>query len=319
MVETKYLVSKNVNHLLTYSLEMRLYLQDMKRQKPQNKGNILGIKVDSTSAGAVLRQIQFKLTKKVKFYIVTPNPEQVLIAQNDTRYFAILNSADISIPDGVGLIAAAKFLSLPLPQNRIHRALTLFAQGLGVGFSILFDKHWLESELKLIKGREIFTDLVKLANKKHWTIVLVGDKFLSAQKAADKLKQNFINLNIYGITGPDLKNDGTPRDNLAKKTEDLAIKRINEVNPDLLFIGFRSPVQEKWLSRLYTTLNFTCAMVVGGTFDYMSGKKKIPPAWMADMGLEWFWRLAIGDQKVKRVIHAFPDFPIKVFWQKFTQ
>ena len=59
-------------------------------------------------------------------------------------------------------------------------------------------------------------------------------------------------------------------------------------------------------------------MVVGGTFDYISGKKPLPPDWVADAGLEWLWRLIKGDQTVKRVFNAYPRFAFKIFLKKLV-
>src|SRR4030042_6672928 len=146
----------------------------MKVKSTRKYVKILGIKVVSNSKEGVLREIQSRLKGNKKFYIVTPNPEQILIACEDKQYKEILNSADISIPDGIGLVAAAKFYSLPRPKGLFRRALALFDQGLGVGFSTLFDTNWLETELSLIKGREIFIELIRLAKKKGWKVVLLG-------------------------------------------------------------------------------------------------------------------------------------------------
>jgi N-acetylglucosaminyldiphosphoundecaprenol N-acetyl-beta-D-mannosaminyltransferase len=292
---------------------------DMKEKNSRKQVTILGVKVDSTTKMGVLREIQSKLKTSGKFFIVTPNPEQVLVAREDEQYKDILDSADISIPDGVGLVAASKFISLPRPKNFVKRAFVLFAQGLGVGFSILFDRIWLETELKLVKGREIFIELIKLANKKGWRVVLVGDSNKSAQKAARKLKENFIKLDIVGFTGPSLKDSGKSKTGEDRKVENSVIQKINKEKPEILFIGFRAPVQEKWLYRWYEKMDFKCAMVVGGTFDYVSGKKPLPPKWIEDINLEWFWRLAKGDQKVKRVFKAFPKFAWSIYWEKFVK
>ncbi len=291
----------------------------MKVKSTRKYVKILGIKVVSNSKEGVLREIQSRLKGNKKFYIVTPNPEQILIACEDKQYKEILNSADISIPDGIGLVAAAKFYSLPRPKGLFRRALALFVQGLGVGFSTLFDTNWLETELSLIKGREIFIELIRLANKKGWKVVLLGDSNQSAQKATNKLRQNYISLDIIGLTGPDLETSGKLKSTHSKVVEDRAIAEINKVKPEMLFIGFRSPVQEKWLYRWYNTLNFKCAMVVGGTFDYVSGKKPFPPKWIEDLNLEWFWRLIKGDQKIRRVFRAFPEFVLKVYWEKLIK
>ena len=42
-------------------------------------------------------------------YVVTPNPEHVVMAQDDKEFKEVLNAADLSIPDGVGLIWASKW------------------------------------------------------------------------------------------------------------------------------------------------------------------------------------------------------------------
>lgn len=291
----------------------------MKDKNKRKQATILGVGVESTSMAGVLREIQSRLNKQKKFYIVTPNPEQIIVAHKDEQYKEILNSADVSIPDGIGLIAACKFNSLPRPKNFIKRALVLFAQGLGVGFSVLFDRAWLESELKLIKGREVFTELIKLANKRSWKVVLVGDKNNSAQKAAKKLRQNYIKLKILGLTGPDLKDDGSLKSSGEKQIEEKVVERIRREKPDILFIGFRAPVQEKWLYRRYDEMTFRCGMVVGGTFDYVSEKKTLPPSWIEDLNLEWLWRLIKRDQKAKRIMRAFPEFAWRIYWEKLVR
>ena len=277
---------------------------------------ILGIAINSIPKEKVLMQIHSKLNRNEKFYIVTPNPEQVLLAQKDIQFADILNSSDISLADGIGLVAAAKFFALPKPRNPVKKALVLFTQGLGVGVSILLDRDWLKTELQLVKGREVFIELIKLAGRKGWKVILIGNRKRSAQKAARKLRNNFIKLDIVGITGPNLDNNAKTVSKEDALIEEKAIAKINREKPDLLFIGFRAPVQEKWLYRWYDKLDFKCAMVVGGTFDYISGAKPLPPKWIEDLNLEWLWRFLKGDQKVRRIFRAFPEFALRIYWQK---
>jgi len=47
-------------------------------------------------------------------YVVTPNPEIVMMAEKDERFRAVLNAADLVLPDGVGVVKAAKILGRPL-------------------------------------------------------------------------------------------------------------------------------------------------------------------------------------------------------------
>lgn len=288
----------------------------MTSKKVRKHVNILGVRVNSTTLDKVLRQVQANVLKNKKFYITTPNPEHVMLAQTDEQFKDILNSSDISISDGIGLICASKFFALPRPKRFVLRLFVIMAQGLGVGFAALFDREWLESELKLIKGREVFKQLIKIGNKKKWNICLLGDNMRSAQKAAKELRSSYLKVKIHPLEGPNLNSDGKPGTASDKTIEKRVVDKINKLKPEIIFIGFGAPEQEKWLYRLYDNLDFTGAMVIGGTLDYMSGKKKTPPEWVDDLNLEWLWRLYKRDQSAERVFKAFPRFALRVFWKK---
>lgn len=74
---------------------------------------ILGVKLNTESKAEILDKIRSFLASYSQHYIITPNPEIVLLAQNDEEYFYILNQADLSLPDGIGL----KFAGMTLGRN----------------------------------------------------------------------------------------------------------------------------------------------------------------------------------------------------------
>ena len=47
-------------------------------------------------------------------YVVTPNPEIVAMARQTETYREILNGAGLVLPDGIGVVHAAKILGTPL-------------------------------------------------------------------------------------------------------------------------------------------------------------------------------------------------------------
>jgi N-acetylglucosaminyldiphosphoundecaprenol N-acetyl-beta-D-mannosaminyltransferase len=49
--------------------------------------------------------------------IATVNPEFVMAAQQDEAFLAVLNQADLCIPDGIGLVYASRRLGSPLPER----------------------------------------------------------------------------------------------------------------------------------------------------------------------------------------------------------
>jgi exopolysaccharide biosynthesis WecB/TagA/CpsF family protein len=53
----------------------------------------------------------------VAHHVCTINPEFIMIAQRDANFRHILQRADLCVPDGVGLLWAARHLGRPLPQR----------------------------------------------------------------------------------------------------------------------------------------------------------------------------------------------------------
>jgi len=84
------------------------------------KISMLGVGLTNASEQEILEFIVTGLGKSVgKYYIVTPNPEILVIADKDPQYKNILNGAKLALPDGIGVVMAAKLVGKPL-KARIH-------------------------------------------------------------------------------------------------------------------------------------------------------------------------------------------------------
>jgi len=197
-------------------------------------------------------------------------------------------------------------------------------QGLKVGMSIFNNKEWLTKELSVIKGRELFLDIIKIANEKKLKVYFFGGEHGEQVKAIEVLKQKY--KNIFFKTNKEFpiydKNcrPVTERDRLLHKK---ILGDIKLFEPDLVFVALVPPKQEKWILRNFFYLRARGAMAVGGTFNFISGNAKLPPKWMEKFGLEWVWRI-ISEPfnfwiRVKRVFNAFPKFPWIVFISKIKR
>jgi len=292
-------------------------------KKGQRIDEIFEIGVSGTPRAGLLRDIRERLSKYKrpgtfykKFFIITPNPEIILLGQADKEYKSILKNASYSIPDAVGVVQAIKFLGLKAPKSKMARIIVCFFQGMLVGLSTFVAKSWLYNPIAPIKGREFFVDLVRLANKKKWTVVLFGGVDGEAEKTKKIFLASYKGLKITAIDGPMLDNKGKPASKKDIQIEEDAIKEINKQKPHLLFLAFTPPKQEKWYVRNQKRLRIGAAMMVGGTYRYIIGKSKLPPKWLSQMGLEWVWRLITEPHRIKRIFTAFPIFPLKVYWYK---
>lgn len=294
-------------------------------EKSQKIDQIMEINVNSRTTVSLLTRVEDFISDSVKFYIVTPNPELVLMAQKNKRLKNALNAATLSIPDGIGLSQASKYFSLRLPKNFISRIFVGFFQGLRVGAATFLDKDWLTKEIKPIKGRELFMDLIKLAVKNDWKVFLLGGLDNEAELASRELQitnsKQFSNhkLQIEFDPGPRLNNNARPLTKNDAEIEKRAIDRINKFSPQLLFVAFGNPRQEIWIHEHLLSLKIGGAMCVGGTLRYIAGVSPLPPKWMAGIGLEWLYRLITEPKRMGRIFRAVIIFPLKVFLYKLLK
>ena len=286
-----------------------------------NRVKILRVPFSSTHINRLLREVWVRVGKfeyKERSFdplvITTPNPEIILKAQSDLKLLEFIEKSDFAVPDGVGVLLADFFLRLKVPKRPFSFFVLPFYWIYTLAIFVLRGEKI--SSLKLIKGRALFERLIALANRKAWRVVFLGDGEGSAQKAAEVLRVNHKKVKIFPFVGPLLDDEGRPVDIQSKNLEVDLLASINKIRPHLLFIAFGAPKQERWLGRNLSKINIGVAMVVGGTFDYISGKVKRPPLFFENRGLEWLWRLLVQPYRLGRIFKAVFVFPLKLIFYK---
>ncbi len=78
---------------------------------------ILGVWVDDVSCDEMLTRLDDFIAAGGAHQVATVNPEFVIAARHDAEFRAILNAAALCLPDGVGLLWAARILGRPLRQR----------------------------------------------------------------------------------------------------------------------------------------------------------------------------------------------------------
>lgn len=245
------------------------------------KKTVLGISIDDVNMNQAIEMVKGWLSKSGKRYIVTPNPEIVMMAQKDSVFKKILNDADLSIPDGVGLKLSG-------------RVKNTFA------------------------GTDFMEKLVALAAKKGFVTGFLGAGSGVAEKTSECLKKKYPKLRVsFAESGGEINDQGeslgvlsarspirSPRfASLSAGTQwgsPLAATPRDIPSVDLLFVAFGPPKQEKWIAKNLSKLPVKVAMGVGGAFDYLSGKVPRAPIWIRNLGFEWLFRLCLQPWRMKR-------------------
>lgn len=83
-----------------------------------DKVNILGIKVSKhTIESASDLIVNYIESGKRRITVFTPNSEIIMAGYRDESFGNLLNSADVLLADGIGVVYAAKILKNPIPER----------------------------------------------------------------------------------------------------------------------------------------------------------------------------------------------------------
>ncbi|MFW6029635.1 MAG: WecB/TagA/CpsF family glycosyltransferase, partial [Halanaerobiales bacterium] len=123
-----------------------------------NNIKILGIKVNKVNMREAIKEVRKFLVKKKKAYIVTPNSEIIVMAQEDKELAGIINNSDLSIADGAGVVFPSKFYKKPLTER--------------------------------VAGFDLMSELLKLSAEDNYSIYFLGGE----KGVVDKVKDNIIGL-----------------------------------------------------------------------------------------------------------------------------
>jgi N-acetylglucosaminyldiphosphoundecaprenol N-acetyl-beta-D-mannosaminyltransferase len=198
--------------------------------------------------------------------IFTPNAEMLASASKDKSLFHLLKSADIPLPDGIGVYLGAHMLGL--------------------------------SPVERTNGIDFAERLLSEAAKNGMKIFLLGAKLGVADAAARKLQKKFKGLRVAGTHHGYFQKNG--------RENDAVIKKINRSGTEILFVCFGFPEQERWIAEYLPKLeNVKIAAGLGGSLDVWSGEVDRAPDVLRNFGGEWLWRAAKDPTRLSRIPKLF--------------
>ncbi len=226
---------------------------------------ILGVRTDNVNYDQALSLIESFIVSGEFHQVVTVNPEFIVAAQSDGDFRNILNASSLALPDGAGLLWAARFLGHPLQER--------------------------------VTGTDTVQRIAALAAHKGYSLFLLGAAPGVAVATAARLCKMYPGLRVAGTHA------GSP----ALEEEDEIVHLIQKARPDILFVAYGAPQQDKWIARNLIRLGVPVALGVGGAFDFISGRAKRAPRWLQRLGLEWLHRLYREPWRWRRML-ALPKF-----------
>ncbi len=157
-------------------------------------------------------------------------------------------------------------------------------------------------QMRRCYGPDFFEGLLKSTADLPVNHFFCGGKDGVAADLKEAVSNKFANHQVTGYYAPPF------RDMTDAEMYELG-QQINGSGAHIVWIGISTPKQEKFARRLANFTRTDYIITVGAAFDFHTGKLKQAPAWMQNMGLEWFFRLLMEPKRLyKRYFEIVPKF-----------
>jgi len=205
-----------------------------------------------------------------RYIINTINPHSYVVAKKDNEFMYSLLNSDILLPDGIGIV-----------------------------FAILLLRH---KKIKKIAGYDVFTHLMKELNKKNGSCFFLGASKHTLELIKQRSSKEFPHVKVNTFSPP-------YKDKFSKRESEEMCEKINNCNPDVLFIGMTAPKQEKWAFENKEAINSNILCSIGAVFDFYAETVKRPHKIWIFLCLEWFIRFLKNPRRMwRRYIISNPIF-----------
>ena len=147
------------------------------------------------------------LANNKKNFVITANPETLMIGAKNKEFNEILLRDDVSIvPDGIGVVKAGQFLGYPIKER--------------------------------VTGVEIAKSLLELADSKKKSIYLLGARKEVIAKFVDKISKEYPNIVITGYTDGYVKDKDAVFENIVKLEPDIVLVALGIPQQEMLIGKF---------------------------------------------------------------------------------
>lgn len=219
---------------------------------------------------------QFPVQEKT--IVNTINPHSYCVAKKDNAFKEALQQGDFLLPDGVGIVLAAKVLN--------------------------------GKKIKKIAGYDVFIHLMQQLNEKSGTSFFLGAAPHTLEKIKERTAKEFPHVKVHTFSPP-------YRAVFSLEESQKMWESVNAVQPDILFVGMTAPKQEKWVYQYKKHLNANIICSIGAVFDFYADTVKRPSQFWIKLGLEWLPRFLKEPKRLaERNLVSTPKFVLEVLRER---
>lgn len=222
----------------------------------------MNTEIDNLTMSEALDKIDELISENKNAYVVTPNVDHIIQLERGGEIVDVYKHADLILCDGKPLVWISKWYKTPIREK--------------------------------ISGSDLFPLLCERAAQKGYKMFFLGAAEGIAAKAASNLEKRFPGLDVCGVYSPPF--------GFEKDEEEMSkiTKMIKDAAPQILIVGLGAPKQEKFIYENRAKLGVPISLGLGASLDFEAGNIKRAPKWMADHGLEWFYRITQDPKRLAK-------------------
>lgn len=227
--------------------------------------DVLGVRVSRIDAARLRDFVERAVKERTKLTITFANPDYVLKAQKDTALRDLMNGFDLNLPDGWGVVLAAKIFGAPVPGRMANDDLT--------------------------------DDLFGQPAEHGWRVFLFGNAPGVPEAAAANVRTWYPGLEIAGTLHGHWA-DGQGR--LPADVAERLVAEINDAAPDILHVGLGTPLQQRFVTEYRDRLTAPVIITCGAYFEHLAERRDYYPAWVLKLRVGFLYRLAREPRRLWR-------------------
>lgn len=269
-----------------------------------NSARVLSVEIAEVTRAEFRSEVVSLLSGQRSEVVAKVNAEFLLRSLADKDFHTYLSSTSLNIADGIGVLWAARYLTLKTATIRGLRQLqAIWQAAYSLATLVLFPRFCRDPIPERIPGVDALFAMLEAAEQTNSSVYFLGATSEVNLKARQKLQARMPGLKIAG------GHDGY--------TDEWApvLLEIEESGASMLIVALGCPKQERWIrEHLQGLSHVRVAVGEGGSLDFVAGDFRRAPGWLQALGLEWFWRLFMNRNKTgttsraHRIWNAVPVF-----------
>jgi len=221
---------------------------------------VAGLGVDAVGFAEAVDRVVAWARRRESRYVCAANAHMVVTAHEDPSFRAVMEGADLVVPDGMPLVWLLRRAGVR-GQERVA-------------------------------GPDLMLALCGRAAAEGLPVGLYGGTPETLAKLAARLASRFPGLRIAYRHAP-------PFHPLGPGEDARVVEAIGRSGARILFVGLGCPKQERWMAEHRGRVR-AVMLGVGAAFDFHAGARRRAPPWMQRAGLEWLWRLGSEPRRLWR-------------------